>query len=107
MYIYISIIYTHHVMQTLVIYDIHDDSRRLHLSKLLQRYGLTRVQFSAFRGELNIHDRAVLLKKMRTYVKDEIDSIFLIPLCERCLRTVGVVSSSRKDFAMSEQVKIV
>ncbi|MDI6718586.1 MAG: CRISPR-associated endonuclease Cas2 [Methanomicrobiales archaeon] len=94
-------------MQTLVVYDIHDDSRRLRLSRLLQRYGLTRVQYSAFRGDTNPHDRMVLAKKMAPFVKDDNDSVFLIPLCERCIGTVEVLGASKKGFSPGPTVKIV
>jgi CRISPR-associated endonuclease Cas2 len=43
--------------------------------------GLTRIQYSAFRGALNANDRAVLARRVNQFVKDEHDSIFIIPLC--------------------------
>jgi len=89
---------------TLVIYDIRDDSRRLKLSKMLQRYGLVRVQYSAFKGDLNPHDRHVLVKKLSKYVKDEIDCIFIIPLCQRCLTISEVVSTEGRSLISSSKV---
>lgn len=94
-------------MLALVIYDIHDDKQRTRLSKLLQSFGLTRVQYSAFRGELSPHDRMVLAKKVQKFVEDEVDCIFIIPLCGRCLGTAEVVSASGKELVSDTSVDIV
>lgn len=94
-------------MLTLVVYDIRDDKRRTKLSKLLQSFGLSRVQYSAFKGELNPHDRSVLAKKVEQFVKDEIDCIFIIPLCSRCLRTAEVISTAGKTLVSEKSVDII
>jgi CRISPR-associated protein Cas2 len=46
-------------MNCLVVYDITDDGQRKRLATMLQTFGLARIQYSAFRGELNANDRAV------------------------------------------------
>jgi CRISPR-associated protein Cas2 len=94
-------------MICLVIYDITDDRQRTRLASLLQRFGLARIQYSAFRGELNAHDRAVLARKCARFVKDEHDSVFIIPLCDRCLRTAEVVSNSGTCLVRESRVEIV
>lgn len=82
----------------LVVYDISDDTNRAKLSKLLERFGLERVQYSAFKGELNPNDREVLARRVRRFVRDERDCIFLIPLCKRCLETATVVSNTSVEL---------
>ncbi|MFQ6089576.1 MAG: CRISPR-associated endonuclease Cas2 [Methanosarcinales archaeon] len=93
-------------MLTLVIYDISDDKKRTRLSKKLFSFGLTRIQYSAFKGELNPHDRGVLVKKVKRYLSSDRDSIYVIPLCKKCFRLVDIVSE--KEISLSEErIKIV
>ncbi|MHA1300523.1 MAG: CRISPR-associated endonuclease Cas2 [Candidatus Helarchaeota archaeon] len=80
-------------MLTLVIYDITNDKQRTKLSNHLKRYGLKRVQYSGFLGELNSHDRIVLQEEVKRYVRGEKDSIYIVPLCERCARTCKIIST--------------
>ena len=47
-------------MNCLVVYDITDDGQRKRLATMLQTFGLARIQYSAFRGELNANDRLCL-----------------------------------------------
>ncbi len=65
-------------MQTLIIYDISADKPRTKLAKHLQRYGLKRIQYSGFVGELNVHDRILLTKEVGKYVVGERDSIYRV-----------------------------
>ncbi|MBC7107696.1 MAG: CRISPR-associated endonuclease Cas2 [Methanomassiliicoccales archaeon] len=94
-------------MLTLVVYDIHDDKRRQQLARVLGRFGLTRVQYSAFRGDLNPNDKEVLIRKVTKYVEDEIDCIFVIPLCGRCLATSEVISKNGRMLVSESSVEIV
>lgn len=56
-------------MQTFVVYDISDNKRRKNLSTLLESYGLSRVQYSSFKGELDRNDREVLARKAAGFVE--------------------------------------
>lgn len=94
-------------MICLVVYDITDDKQRKKLTKMLQTYGLSRVQYSAFRGELNAHDRNVLAKRASQFVKDEHDCIFIIPLCSRCISTAEVISNTGACLIKDSRVQIV
>ena len=94
-------------MLTLVIYDITDDKSRTHLANMLMRMGLERVQYSAFKGELNPNDRDVLSKRVERYVRDENDCVFVIPLCERCVSTATTVSSKKVSLLKDSSVDIV
>jgi CRISPR-associated protein Cas2 len=73
-------------MLTLVIYDIASDDLRNRLANRLFDYGLQRVQLSAFCGNLNVHDREVLLRELPNFIGSERDRIYVIPLCDRCAR---------------------
>jgi CRISPR-associated protein Cas2 len=92
-------------MLYLVVYDITDDSNRNRLAKLLERYGLARVQYSAFRGELNPNDREALSKQVRRFVRDEHDCIFIIPLCKRCVETAVVISNTGVELVKESTVE--
>jgi CRISPR-associated protein Cas2 len=92
-------------MLHLVVYDITDDANRTKLAKLLERFGLERVQYSAFRGELNPNDRDVLAKRVDKFIKDENDCIFIIPLCKRCLETAVVVSVKGVELIKKSKVE--
>lgn len=89
----------------LVVYDITNDTNRTRLSKLLERYGLGRIQYSAFRGELNPNDRDVLAKQVQRFVKDENDCIFIIPLCRRCSETAIAISNTGAELVKDSKIE--
>jgi len=89
----------------LIVYDISDDANRIKLAKLLERYGLERVQYSAFRGKLNPNDREALSRQVKKFVKDEHDCIFIIPLCKRCVETAVVVSNTGVELVKESKVE--
>lgn len=92
---------------TLVIYDISDDHDRLKLSELLRDFGLSRIQYSGFKGELNRHDLDILARKIESYVKGAKDSVYLLPLCNRCVRLCRIVSIKEVRLIEDSVVKIV
>lgn len=76
-------------MKLLVIYDIGDNSLRLGTAEILKDFGLARVQYSAFAGDLNHNRRdmleislAALLRRHRG--ARSTDRIYLLPLCDDC-----------------------
>ncbi|MDK2795303.1 MAG: CRISPR-associated protein Cas2 [Archaeoglobaceae archaeon] len=94
-------------MLHLVVYDITDDGNRTRLSKLLEKFGLTRVQYSAFRGELNPNDRDVLARQVLKFIKDEHDCIFIIPLCQRCSSSAIVISNTGVELVKEKKLEIL
>ncbi|MEM3434381.1 MAG: CRISPR-associated endonuclease Cas2 [Candidatus Methanomethyliaceae archaeon] len=95
-------------MLTLVIYDISSDEIRTKLANRLFDYGLQRVQYSAFKGELNSHDREVLVRELRNYIGGERDIIYVVPLCDRCARLCKIVSEMPAPPVVEEEkVKLV
>jgi CRISPR-associated protein Cas2 len=91
-------------MKTLVIYDIHEDKKREKLRAHLLNYGLNRVQYSGLFGELNTHDRLVLTKEVGQYISSEDDSIYIVPLCDRCTKLCNIVS--QKGVGMVTESKV-
>ncbi|MDI6903703.1 MAG: CRISPR-associated endonuclease Cas2 [Methanocellales archaeon] len=94
-------------MLTLVTYDISEDKSRTKLAKHLQNYGLHRIQYSGFTGELNPHDRILLSKEVKQYTTSETDSIYVIPLCERCYRLCKIISDRELSLKDASEIKIV
>jgi len=76
-------------MMTLVIYDISDDEVRLRVSKVCKRFGLSRIQRSAFLGELTSSKRKELALKLRRTLGGRKGNIQIFIIC-------------RSDFAMRE-----
>ncbi|GFP20125.1 CRISPR-associated protein Cas2, partial [Candidatus Hakubella thermalkaliphila] len=71
-------------MQTLVIYDIPDDKKRLQISERCKDWGLTRIQYSAFIGDLNHNRRDELFQKLRrTLGREEGNIRYLLMKAER------------------------
>lgn len=94
-------------MLTLVIYDISNDKDRSRLSELLMNYGLERVQYSGFKGMLNTHDRMILAKEVKRFVKGDRDSIYVIRLCREYASLCKIVSSKETVLVDESNVKIV
>ena len=94
-------------MLHLVVYDITDDGNRTRLARLLEKFGLERVQYSAFRGELNPNDREVLARQVLRFIKDEHDCIFIIPLCQRCSSAAFVVSNTGVELLKEKKVEFL
>lgn len=70
-------------MVVLVIYDISDDAKRLRVARLLQRWGLTRIQRSAFTGSMMPSRMRDLERAIRAHVDEETDVVHIVPLQAR------------------------
>lgn len=69
-------------MVVLLIYDITHDGTRNKVADLCLDYGLDRVQYSAFQGNLRrTHQEELMLKIKKKLGKREGD-VRLIPICE-------------------------
>lgn len=72
-------------MRYLLIYDISDDRARARVADLCLDYGLERIQFSAFWGNLPRTLQEELLLKIRRVLRGKAADVRLIPICERDL----------------------
>ena len=75
-------------MLTVVVYDITDNTSRLHLIKKLQHFGLKRLQKSVFIGYLELKERLDLAEDLETYLSNDKDSIVIFPLCDSCKKSI-------------------
>ncbi len=84
-------------MRCLLIYDIAHDGVRTKVADACLDYGLERIQYSAFIGELsNIHQRELLLKIKKRLGKHGA-SIQLFPLDEKCWSGRRVIEQEEKE----------
>lgn len=67
----------------LVVYDIPDDRVRAHVAEVCKDYGLDRIQYSAFLGELSRTHQEELILQAREYLEDRPGNIQLFPVCQR------------------------
>lgn len=71
-------------MNYFVAYDIVDNKRRRKLHKFLKQYGLN-VQKSIFQCVVTKEVLENLVNKMRKYMDERVDKLYIYPVCERCL----------------------
>ena len=67
-------------------YDITNDLLRGKVSERLKDYGLERIQYSTFQGDLPIHAQKSLETDIQKMLNDgeETDSVLFFPLCSSC-----------------------
>ncbi|WGI17155.1 CRISPR-associated endonuclease Cas2 [Methanonatronarchaeum sp. AMET-Sl] len=70
--------------RTIISYDITKDQTRTKTAENLKYYGLKRIQYSVFEGELTNQDLKNLKKDLRKTKTKENDSIHIIYQCKRC-----------------------
>ena len=72
-------------MHCLVVYDIPDNRVRAKVADICLDYGLERIQYSAFFGELaRSHQEELLMKVKKKAGKKEIN-VQVFPICEKDL----------------------
>ncbi len=70
-------------MKCLLIYDIPDDSVRAKIANFCLDYGLDRVQFSAFLGDLSTNHQEELMLKIEAKLGKASGKIDLFPICKQ------------------------
>ncbi|QIW22814.1 CRISPR-associated endonuclease Cas2 [Sulfolobus sp. S-194] len=67
-------------MWVIVVYDISDDEKRNKIARELQRLGLSRIQRSAFIGDIDSQRFKDLVRIMSKLVTGKDDILHIIPL---------------------------
>ncbi len=67
----------------LVVYDISDDKARDKVSEVCKDYGLDRIQYSAFLGELNRNHQEELFLRAGQCLGEKAGNVQLFPVCQR------------------------
>ena len=65
-------------MKVVVVYDISDDGVRLRVSRLLEVYGLSRIQRSAFVGDMMRARALDLARRLETIIDHETDVVHIV-----------------------------
>lgn len=69
-------------MNCLIIYDIPDDRTRTKVADACLDYGLDRLQYSAFHGDISRNLQGELFKKVKKLLGKRPGNIQLIAICE-------------------------
>jgi CRISPR-associated protein Cas2 len=78
-------------MHTYVIYDIVENRPRKKVSEACLDYGLQRIQYSAFMGNINSTRRGALEKRLTQELGNNEGKIEIIPVCEKDFRQRSVI----------------
>jgi CRISPR-associated protein Cas2 len=70
-------------MKCLLIYDIPNDNVRTKIANFCLDYGLDRVQYSAFLGDLSTNHQEELMLKIEAKLGKEAGKIDLFPICKQ------------------------
>jgi CRISPR-associated protein Cas2 len=70
-------------MQCLLVYDIVDDRKRGKIADVCQDYGLDRIQYSAFAGDLAPTHQEELMLKIAEVLGKLPGKVQLLPICEK------------------------
>ena len=68
-------------MKCLLVYDIPDDSTRTNVADFCLDYGLDRIQYSAFLGNLSRTHQEELILKIKKRLGKQNAKVQLFPLC--------------------------
>lgn len=72
-------------MKCIVIYDIVEDKIRNKIADTCMDFGLQRIQYSAFFGELSHNQKETLFKKVKRLIGEKEGNIQIYPVCEKDL----------------------
>jgi CRISPR-associated protein Cas2 len=70
-------------LRTFVLYDIVEDKTRARIADACLDFGLVRVQYSAFAGQLNRNKREELFLRLRDTLGAEVGKLLVQPVCEK------------------------
>ncbi len=68
------------------LYDIENDRTRNKVSKICQKMGLMRVQYSVFLGTLNKNDKDSLELQIADLIDENSDKVYIFPMSRDELR---------------------
>ena len=75
-------------MNCLLVYDIPSDKKRTKIADTCLDYGLERIQYSAFLGDLSHNQREELLQKLKRVLGKAPGKIHLFPICQKDMKLV-------------------
>lgn len=81
-------------MRCVLVYDISDDRKRTKIADICLDYGLDRIQYSAFLGQLSENHQEELMLKLRKVLGRATGNIQLFPLCARDWRRRQLIENN-------------
>ena len=90
------------MMHCLLIYDIPNDRARTRVADACLDYGLERVQWSAFLGELNATYQRELLLKVQTLLQGKAAKVRLIPINASMWQQQRIIAQGDSDAERTE-----
>ena len=84
-------------MHTLIIYDIPSTKIRTKIADACMDYGLERIQWSAFLGDINHNRREELEARLRKTLGRRAGNIQVFPLCQKDIGLRVVIEISKED----------
>jgi CRISPR-associated protein Cas2 len=85
-------------MKVLLVYDISNDRIRGKVADFCLDYGLDRIQYSAFMGQLNRTHQEELMLKIEERLGDHAGKIQLYPICDKDWRArIEIIQEEDED----------
>lgn len=80
-------------MYVLAIYDIENDRIRVKIAEALKDYGLSRIQYSAFQGQLSPNRTQELYFRLKATLGVDVGNIMLFSLCEKDVKQIKEIEN--------------
>ena len=78
-------------MQCLLVYDIPDDRLRTKVADVCLDYGLQRIQYSSFLGDLSRNRQGEIMQRIGRTLGRREGNVQLFPICEKDLALRRVI----------------
>lgn len=88
-----------------VLYDIESDRARTRVARCCKQAGLYRVQYSAFLGRLDAHERDVLRLRIEDEIDPDRDRVYLFPMSQDQLRDTTLLGQAFDKKLVTDRVK--
>lgn len=91
-------------MITWVLYDIKKDKARNRCAKYCKQAGLYRVQYSAFIGNLDHHQRDALALQLEQEIDETVDKVYILPMNRDELKQTALLGKAFDKKYVSDEV---
>lgn len=88
-----------------LMYDIREDRIRTKVSKLCEKAGLNRVQYSVFLGTLDSNERDTLELQIEGLINEEEDSVYIFPMSKNELKETVLLGQAFDKKMITEEVR--
>jgi len=94
-------------MKFLVTYDVPQEYNpvRNRIAQVLKNYGLERIEFSVFLGDLTRNEAEMLSMRLEDLVKSVPADVRLFALCQKCLDNSIVVKVKSPEWEAPEKTQ--